>query len=101
MITRCWTQIGQQRVIETPGVRAAQHWDWGAVDPVSGRTRFVLNPRRNNVRFRRVLAAISREYELPSHPARTVVLFVDNDKAHYAKPVRHLLRKHDHRIQVE
>jgi putative transposase len=88
-------------VIETPGVRAAKRWDWGAGDPVSGRTLSLIHPRRNNVGFRRLLAAISREYELSSHPERKVVLFVDNDKAHYAKPVRQLLEKYDHRIQIE
>lgn len=100
-ITRCWTHIGRQRVILTPGVRAAKRWDWGAVDPVTGRTIHIIHHRRNNVGFRRLLAAISRTYELPAHPERKVVLFVDNDKAHSAKPVRQLLEKHGHQIQVE
>jgi hypothetical protein len=26
-ITRCWTEVGKQRVILTPGVRAAKRWD--------------------------------------------------------------------------
>lgn len=100
-ITRCWTRIGHQRVILTPGVRAEKRWDWGAVEPRTGRTVHVIHPRRNNIGFRRLLAAISRAYELPTHPERRVLLFVDNDRAHYAQAVRRLLAKHGHRIQVE
>lgn len=100
-ITRCWTRIRQQRVILTPGVRAPKRWNWGAVAPVTGRTVHVIHRRRNNVGFRRLLAAISRTYELPAHPERQVVLFVDNDKPHDAKPVRQLLAKHGHQIQIE
>lgn len=100
-ITRCWTRIGSQRVILTPGVHAAKRWDWGAVNPVTGQTVFVLHQRRNNVGFRRLLAAISRAYELPTHPERKVVLFVDNDKAHKARAVLRLVEKHENRIQIE
>ena len=100
-ITRCWTRQGQQRVILTPGARAAKCWDWGSVDPLSGRTIHLLHPRRNNVGFRRLLAAISRAYELPTHPERQVVLFVDNDKAHDAKPVRQLVAKYKERLHLE
>jgi len=100
-ITRCWTRIGEQRVILTPGMRAPKRWDWGAVDPVTGRTVHLIHRRRDNVGFRRLLAAISRAYELPAHSERKVILFVDNDKAHNAKPVRQLLEKHGHQIQIE
>jgi hypothetical protein len=100
-ITRCWTPIGEQRVILTPGVRAPKRWNWGAVNPVTGQTVHVIHRRRNNVGFRRLLAAISRTYELPTHPERKVVLFVDNDKPHDAKPVRQLLEKHNYQIQIE
>jgi hypothetical protein len=100
-ITRCWSRKGRQQVILTPGVRAAKCWDWGAVDPLSGRTLHLLHPRRNNVGFRRLLAAISRAYELPTHPERRVILCVDNDQAHHAKAVRELLAKHQHRIRIE
>ena len=100
-ITRCWTRISRQRVVLTPGVRAEKHWDWGAVDPISGQVVHVLHARRNNVGFRRLLAAIARAYQLESHPCRKVILFVDNDMAHRAKRVSQLLDKHDHRIQVE
>jgi transposase len=100
-ITRCWTRIGQQRLILTPGVRAAKRWNWGAVNPVTGQTVSVIHPRRNNVGFRRLLAAISRAYDLPAHPERKVILFVDNDKAHQARAVLQLLQKHENRIQLE
>ena len=100
-ITRCWTQIGTQRVIAAPGVHAAKCWDWGAVDPITGRSVHIVHPRRNNVGFRRLLAAISRTYALPEHPARKVILFVDNDRAHKAKVVQRLLAKHNQQIQVE
>jgi len=100
-ITRCWTRIGQQRVILTPGVRAAKRWNWGAVNPVTGQTVSVIHHRRNNVGFRRLLAAISRAYDLPAHPERKVVLFIDNDKAHKAKTVLRLLERHENRIQLE
>lgn len=86
--------MGKQRVILTPGVRATKCWDWGAVDAVTGRTVHIVHGRRNNVGFRRLLAAISRAYELPTHPERKVILFVDNDKAHSAKAVRQLLAVH-------
>lgn len=100
-ITRCWTPIGRQRVIETPGAHAEKRWDWGAVDPIAGHTVHIVHPRRNNVGFRRLLAAISRAYALPDHPERKVTLFVDNDRAHKAKAVHQLLEKHNHQIQVE
>ena len=100
-ISRCWTPIGQQRVILTPGVHAEKRWDWGAVNPLNGQTVHVLHPRRDNVGFRRLLAAISRTCDLPSHPERRVILFVDNDRAHRAKPVRQLLEKHGQQFQVE
>ena len=100
-ITRCWTRIGEQRVIETPGVHASKRWDWAAVNPTTGQTVHIVHPRRNNVGFRRLLAAISRAYALPDHPERKVILFVDNDQAHKAKVVQQLLDKHDHQIQIE
>jgi transposase len=100
-ITRCWTRIGQQRVILTPGVRAAKRWNWGVVNPVTGQTVSVIHHRRNNVGFRRLLAAISRAYDLPAHPERKIILFVDNDKAHKAKAVNRLLDKHANKIQLE
>jgi transposase len=100
-ITRCWARIGQQRVILTPGVRAAKRWNWGAVNPVTGQTVSVIHHRRNNVGFRRLLATISRAYDLPAHPERKVILFVDNDMAHKAKALRRLLEKHENRIQLE
>lgn len=100
-VTRCWSRIGQQRVIPTPGVRADKQWDWGAVDPVSGRTVHVLHPQRNSHGFRRLLAAIARAFELPAHPQRRIVLFVDNDKAHQAQSVQRLLAKYPARIHLE
>lgn len=100
-ITRCWTKIGRQRLILTPGVRAQKRWNWGAVDVVTGRTVNVVHERRNNIGFRRLLAAISRRFQLAEHPQRKVILFVDNDKAHDAKAVRQLLAKYTSRIQLE
>lgn len=100
-ITRCWTRIGQQRTIATPGVKAEKVWDWGAVDVVTGQTVHLLHPRRNNVGIRRLLAAISRQYQLADHPERQVILVLDNDKAHKAKVVQRLLVKHNHRIRIE
>jgi transposase len=100
-LTRCWTKIGQQRVILTPGVRAQKKWDWGAVDVVTGRTVHIVHQRRNNIGFRRLLAVIARTFELADHPQRKVMLFVDNDSAHAAKPVRKLLSKYERRIQIE
>ena len=100
-ITRCWTKIGRQRLILTPGVRAKKRWNWGAVDVVTGRTVHIVHARRNNIGFRRLLAAIARKFELAIHPQRKVVLFVDNDRAHDAKPVRTLLAKYVDRIQIE
>jgi transposase len=100
-VTRCWTKIGQQRVIPTPGVKAPKFWDWGAVDVITGMSVHVCHPRRNNVGLRRLLAAISRAYDLPNHPERHVTLFLDNDRAHSAHAVTHLLDKHDHRIKIE
>lgn len=100
-ITRCWTKIGQQRLILTPGVRAQKRWNWGAVNVVTGQTVHIVHKRRNNVGFRRLLAAISRHFQLAEQPQRKVILFVDNDKAHDAKVVRKLLAKYAHRIQLE
>ncbi len=100
-ITRCWTKIGRQRLILTPGVRAKKRWNWGVVDVVTGRTVHIIHERRNNIGFRRLLAAISRTFELGENPQRKVLLFVDNDRAHDAKAVRKLLGKHQERIQLE
>ncbi len=100
-LTRCWTRIGQQRLIATPGPYAATCWNWGAVDVVSGQTVHVIHSRRNNIGFRRLLAAIARDYALGDHPERQVILFVDNDKAHKAKVVQGLLAKHKHQIRLE
>lgn len=100
-ITRCWTKIGEQRVILTPGVRAKKRWTWGAVDVMTGRTVHIVHKRRNNVGFRRLVAVISRTFELEEHPQRKVLLFVDNDRAHDARPVRNLLAKYHQRIQIE
>lgn len=99
-ITRCWTKIGQQRVILTPGIHAEKRWDWGAVDVVTGQTVHAVHQRRNNVGFRRLLAAISRTFALGEHPQRKVWLFVDNDRAHDARPVRQLLAKYEGRLQL-
>ena len=100
-LTRCWPRIGQQRVILTPGVRAAQCWDWSAVDGISGQTVSLLHRHRNNIGLRRLLAAIARHYELGRDPQRQVILWLDNDKAHKAKAVERLLRKHNHQIRIE
>ena len=100
-ITRCWMKIGQQRLILTPGVRAQKRWNWGAVNVVTGQTVHIVHERRNNIGFRRLLAAISRHFRLAEHPQRKVILFVDNDKAHDAKAVRKLLAKYSNRIQLE
>ena len=100
-ITRCWTRIGHQRVIHTPGPHAAKCWDWGAVDVVSGHTLHIIHPRRNNIGFRRLLATIARHYDLAVYPNRQVVLYVDNDQAHQAKVVERLLAKHNHQIRVK
>jgi transposase len=100
-ITRCWTKIGQQRLILTPGVRAQKRWNWGAVNVLTGQTVHIVHKRRNNIGFRRLLAAISRHFQLAEQPQRKVILFVDNDKAHDAKAVRKLLAKYAPRIQLE
>lgn len=100
-ITRCWTPIGQQREILTPGVRAKKRWDWGAVDVRTGQTVSIVHERRNNIGFRRLLAAIARTFDLGTQPQRQVRLFVDNDRAHDAKAVRKLLSKYETRIQLE
>lgn len=100
-LTCCWTRIGQQRIIPTPGVRAAKGWDWGAVDVISGKTISVLHARRNNVGLRRLLAAIARHFALGQHPERQIILWLDNDKAHKAKAVERLLNKHHHQIRIE
>ena len=100
-LTRCWTRIGQQRHIPTPGVHAAKCWDWGVVNVVSGHTLSVMHSRRNNIGLRRLLAAISRHYALGQHPQRQVVLWLDNDKAHKAKAIERLLSRHNHQIRIE
>ena len=100
-ITRCWMKIGQQRLILTPGVRAQKRWNWGAVNVITGETVHIVHERRNNIGFRRLLAAISRHFQLAEHPQRKAILYVDNDKAHDAKAVRELLAKHSNRIQLE
>ncbi len=100
-ITRCWTKIRRQRLIPTPGVRAQKRWDWGAVNVLTGQTVHIVHERRNNIGFRRLLAAIARHFQLADYPQRKVVIFVDNDKAHDAKAVRKLLAKYAQRIQLE
>jgi transposase len=100
-ITRCWTRIGQQRIIPTPGVRADKGWDWGVVDVIRGQTLSLLHPHRNHIGLRRLLAAIARHYELGQHPQRQVILWLDNDKAHKAKAIERLLSKHQHPIRIE
>lgn len=100
-ITRCWTKIGQQRLLLTPGVRAQKRWNWGAVNVVTGQTVHIVHKRRNNIGFRRLLAAIARHFQLAERPQRKVILFVDNDKAHDAKAVRMLLANHTQRLQLE
>jgi hypothetical protein len=99
-ITRCWTRIGQQRCIPTPGVKATKQWDWGVVNVVTGESLHLLHPRRNNVGIRRLLAAIARFYDLGHHPQRRVILWLDNDKAHKAQVVERLVSKHHHQIQI-
>lgn len=59
-ITRCWTRIGQQRVIPTPGVKAEKRWDWGAVNVVTGESIHRLHARRNNVGLRRLLYRLAK-----------------------------------------
>ena len=100
-LTRCWTRIGQQRLIPTPGVKAEKLWNWGAVNVVTGESLHLLHARRNNVGIRRLLAAIARHYDLAHHPERRIILFLDNDKAHKAKVVQRLRAKHNHQIQIE
>ena len=76
-------------------------WNWGAVDVVTGRTVHIVHSRRNNIGLRRLLAAISRTFALAEYSQRKVVLFLDNDRAHYAKPVHKLLANHEGRLQIE
>ncbi len=91
----------EQRLVLTPGVRAQKRWNWGAVNVLSGETVHIVHQRRNNIGFRRLLAAISRYFHLADYPQREIVVFVDNDKAHDAKVVRQLLAKYAHRIKLE
>ena len=100
-ITRCWTKIGQQKLILTPGVRPQKRWNWGAVDVATGQTVHIVHERRNKVGFRRLLAALARHFRLGERPQRRLVLFVDNDKAYDAKAVRQLLANSAHRVQLE
>ena len=51
--------------------------------------------------LRRLLAAISRAYELTTRPQRKGIVFVDNDKAHYARSVRRLVDKFQGQIKLE
>ena len=92
-ITRCWTRIGVQPVIEAPGVRPQKRYDFGVVEPISGQVLFLTHRRRNNVGFRRLLAAIIRSYGLglDAGDERELVLFVDNASEHQAKAVGRLL----------
>jgi hypothetical protein len=100
-IRRCWTKIGQQRLILTPGVWAQKRWNRGAVEVVAGQAVHIIQARRNNIGFRRLLVAIARTFKLGEQPQRKVLLFVANDRAHNAQAVRKLLDKHKERSQSD
>lgn len=89
-ITRCWTRKGTQRVVEAPGVHAQKRYAFGAVEPQRGRVVLLTHARRNNVGFRRLLAAILRTYGTAS----SIVLFVDNASEHRAGSVKQLVAKY-------
>lgn len=57
----------------------------------TGRIAHIIHERRDNIGFRRLLAAISRTFELGQDPQRNVLLYDDNDRARDVRAGRKLL----------
>lgn len=96
-VTRCWSQVGQQRKIDTPRQNQKQYGA-GLIHWVSGKLHWAISDHKNNALFRSVLSQLIEPIE--EHPMRKKYVVVDNYRIHFAKPVQAFLDQHHDEIEL-
>jgi len=99
-VIRCWTRIGQQRRIPTPGTNQ-KRYGFGAVHFMEGSLLTHIAERKNSAGFCALVEAIvARFCPTPSWDGRRVVLVVDNYIIHKSKLTQETLAKYADRLEV-
>jgi putative transposase len=99
-VIRCWTRVGEQRKIPTPGTHRKRHV-FGAVDFVKGALVTHIAERKNSQGCCELVEAIVERYCPGSvWNGPTVVLVVDNYVVHKSKVTRAVLAKYADRLEV-
>lgn len=99
-VIRCWTRVGQQRKVFTPGTNR-KRYVFGAVDFVGGCLVTHIAERKNSAGFCELVEAIVARY-CPSSiwNGPKVVLVVDNYIIHKSKATQEVLAKYADRLEV-
>lgn len=96
-VMRCWSKQGQQRKIETPR-QTKKQYGAGHLHWVSGKLHWATSEHKDNALFRSVLTQLAPA-DAPK-PARKIYVVVDNDRIHFAKPVRTWLQAHKDEVEL-
>lgn len=99
-VLRCWTRVGEQRKIPTPGINQ-KRYGFGAVNFLTGEVVSHLAERKNSTNFCTLVEAIvSRFCPGAIWTGPKVVLVLDNYIIHQSKLTQETLTKYMDRLEV-
>lgn len=99
-VTRCWTRVGEQRKVPTPGVNK-KRYGFGAVHYTEGTLVTHLAERKNSLGFCELVQAIVAHYcPGPIYIGPKVVLVIDNYIIHKSKITQAVLAQYADRLEV-
>ncbi len=97
-VTRCWTKVGKQRKVLTPG-QNIKRYGFGAVNYLSGQLTYQISEHKNSVGFCQLIEQIVREYcPGEAYNGPKVVLVIDNYRIHFSKITQATLDKYADRL---
>ncbi len=99
-IARCWTRIGMQRKVPTPGANV-KRYGFGAVNYVSGQTIHRIEEHKNSVGFCAFVEQfVHTVTHLPEYHGQKIVLVVDNFIIHHSQKTRQFLQQYADRLML-
>jgi len=99
-VTRCWTRVGKQKKVPTPGVNK-KRYGFGAVHFTEGTLTTHLAERKNSLAFCELIEAIVAHYcPGPLYAGPKIVLVIDNYIIHKSKITQAVLDKYADRLEV-
>jgi hypothetical protein len=99
-VTRCWTRVGQQRKVPTPGTNQ-KRYGFGAVQWTDGSLVTHIGEHKDSVGFCALVEAVVERYcPGAAWEGPKVVLVVDNYIIHKSKLTQKTLVKYADRLQV-